>query len=107
MARRTAKEASDPLLWIQNLVWRKQYIMRGKVYGSIANGVFSREDVVRSILNGRIIKKQKDELKEAVDGMKYVICGPSPNGLAFETAGKIVEFKDGTKYVVITGYRST
>lgn len=107
MARRTAKEASDPLLWIQSLVWRKQYRMSGKVQGKIANGVFSREDLAHSILNGRIIKKQKDELKEAIDGKKYVICGPSPNGLAFETAGKIVEFEDGIQYFIMTGYRRT
>ncbi len=81
--------------------------MSGKVHGRIANGVFSRKDVVHSILNGRIIKKQKDELEEAVDGKKYVICGPSPNGLALETAGKIVEFEDGIKYFIMTGYRST
>lgn len=81
--------------------------MSGKVYGKIANGVFSSKDVVHSILNGRIVKKQNDEFKEAVDGKKYVICGPSPNGLALETAGKIVEFEDGIQYFIMTGYRRT
>lgn len=107
MARKTAKLASDPLLWIQNLVRRKHYRMSGKVYRRIASGVFSRKDVEHSILHGRIRKKLKDELDEAIDGKKYVICGPSLNGLAFDTAGMIIEFDDGDKYFFLTGYRRT
>ncbi len=77
MTKKTAKEASNPLLWIQKLVWRSKYYIceYSHVFNDIADGEFSMEDIKNSIMYGQIRRIQRDEREEAVDGKKYTIFG--------------------------------
>lgn len=107
MPRKSRKEASDLLLWIQKLVRCCNYELSERVFNKIAEGDFSREDIENSIFCGNIRKREKDEKKVAKDGYKYTICGPGVNGLAFETVGKLIDRIDGETYFIITAYGRT
>jgi hypothetical protein len=107
LPRKSRKEASNPLLWIQKLVRCRDYKFSGKVLNGISNGDFGEEDIEESILGGSIRKCEKDELGGSIDGKKYVICGRSVSGLEFETAGKLIDWIDGETYFIITAYRRT
>lgn len=105
MARKTRKDASNPLMWIQKLVRCSDYLLSGHAREGVEDGEFSMLDIEKSIICGRIIKTENDETDEAIDGKKYVICGLAVDGLAFNTVGKLVEWIDGETYFIITAGR--
>ena len=107
MPRKSRKEASERLLWIQKLVRCRDYKFSRKVLNGISNGDFGEEDIEESILRGSIRKCEKDELGESIDGKKYVICGPAVCGLEFQTAGKLIYWTHGETYFIITVYGRT
>ena len=107
MLRKSRKEASELILWIQKLVRCFNYDLSDEVFNKIAEGDFSYEDIENSIFCGNIRKREKDEKGVAKDGYKYIICGPGVNGLAFETVGKLIDWIDGETYFIITAYGRT
>lgn len=66
-----------------------------KQYGS----EFSLEDLRHSIINGEVVKKEKDEKKAA--RYKYTIIGQAISGRPIYSTGKIITV-DKKKYFIIT-----
>jgi hypothetical protein len=65
-------------------------------------------DLVHCILSAtRIQKQERDELRQAVHGMKYVILGKDTHGQLFYTAGKVLQ-KNSRKrfYFYITAHQA-
>ena len=104
MPRKTAKDASNPLLWIQKLIKCDNYSLSKRVYQKLEDGEFAHQDIVSSILSGSIRKVEKDEIRSSIDGKKYVITGKSLSGLSFDTVGKFILGIDGDEYFIITAY---
>jgi hypothetical protein len=101
LPKKTNKHASDPLLWIQALIRSGDYEFSGHVNDYLGAGDFDDDDIVNSILNGKIKKTEKDEFYGSVNEKKYTIRGRCKNGLLFETVGKLLE-DDGEYYFLIT-----
>lgn len=92
---------------IQRLVWRDQYHYSEKVRCLIEEGWFDEEDMMKCILSAtRIHRRQRDELRQAVDGLKYVILGQDTHGQPFYTAGKVMEGCSGQFYFYITAHQA-
>jgi len=104
LPRRTAKEASEPLEYIRRLVLTGHYFLSDHVKDDLASGEYWLEDIEVSITHGSIRQRQTDEMKQAVDGWKYIIAGPGVAGSTFETVGKVIEWLDGQVYFLITAY---
>jgi hypothetical protein len=90
---------------IQVLVQKQQYELSSHVRDSLAEGDFDIEDIEYSILYGTIVIRQRDEIKVAIDGKKYVIAGPTKSGLPFETVGKVIHGYEEQVYFIITAYQ--
>jgi len=102
LTKKTRKEASDPLTWIQTLVRSGNYIPSDHVCEYLADNEFDLGDMESSVLSGRLQKTETDEMERAVDGKKYTIIGRGRNGLGFATVGKLIEWIDGEVYFFIT-----
>ncbi|MBL7219805.1 MAG: DUF4258 domain-containing protein [Phycisphaerae bacterium] len=102
LPKKTKKDASDPLAWIQTLVRFGDYEVSRHVYDYLEDGDFKLDDIENSILNGKLEKTQNDKKCESVNGKKYTIRGRCRNGLPFETVGKLMESDDGEYYFLIT-----
>lgn len=90
---------------IKILVAQKSYRYSRKVQDAIEEGFFDLEDLENCILSANEIhKKEKDELKEAVHGMKYVILGRDAHGRLFYTVGKVVRGVEGKLYFFISAH---
>ncbi len=90
---------------IKLLVAQKAYRYSRKVQDAIEEGFFDLEDLEHSIVSAaRIQKKEKDELKEAIHGVKYVILGRDTHGRPFYTAGKVVKGIGGRLYFFISAH---
>lgn len=105
MARKPKKHVSVVLGKIRGLVRSGRYDLTIHVLEKIQEGEFDLDDLEYSVINGNISKNQNDELKQSKDGRKYVILGPTPIGMSFESVGKIMEADDGEEYIFITAYR--
>jgi hypothetical protein len=92
------------LAQIQDLIRRHQYKLTEHANEPLRDGELDRNDIECSIQNGVISKIQKDEMKQAYDGKKYTITGPTYSGLPISTVGKIVRDEDGEDYILITAY---
>jgi hypothetical protein len=92
---------------IQQLVAERRYKYSKKVREFIEEGFFEEEDLVHCILSAKNIhKKERDELKQAVDGMKYVIIGRDTLGQLFYTVGKVIKGPQGIFYFYITAHQA-
>ena len=92
---------------IQQLVARRQYRYSEKVRNLIEEGFFDEEDCVDCILSAtRINKSERDELGQAVHGMKYVILGRDTRGRPFYTVGKGIQGPRGRLYFYITAHQA-
>lgn len=60
---------------------------------------FTTDDLEKSVIHGRVLKKQRDERGETK--YKYVIVGPSISGPPVYSCGKIVK-RDSQFYFVLT-----
>lgn len=91
---------------IKQLVVEGRYRYSRKVQDFIEEGFYDREDLVHCILSAtKIHKRERDELGQAVHGMKYVILGKDTHGRPFYTVGKVVRRTDGRLYVCITAHQ--
>jgi len=92
---------------IKRLVTEGSYHFGKKVREAIEEGFFDEEDLVHSILSAtRVHKKEKDELKQAVHGMKYVILGRDTHGRPFYTVGKVIQGTKGKLYFYISAHEA-
>ena len=92
---------------IKLLVAQGQYRYSEKVREAIEEGFFEEEDLVHCILSAtRIHKKEKDELRQAIHGMKYVILGRDAHGRPFYTVGKVVQGAKGKLYFYISAHQA-
>lgn len=92
---------------IKQLIVRKKYDYSQKVRDSIEDGFFEEEDMEQCILSAtRIYKKEKDELGQAVDGMKYVILGKDTHGQLFYSVGKVLSGINGRIYFYISAHEA-
>jgi hypothetical protein len=95
------------LVQIRLLVARGAYHYGEKVRECIEEGFFDEEDLVHCILSAtRIHKKEKDELGQAVHGMKYVILGRDTHGRLFYTVGKVIPGPKGKLYFFISAHQA-
>jgi hypothetical protein len=92
---------------IKVLVARGAYHYGEKVRERIEEGFFDEEDLVQCIYSAtRIHKKEKDELGQAVHGMKYVILGKDTHGWPFYTVGKVIRGVEGKLYFFISAHQA-
>ena len=90
---------------IRTLIRRTEYSLSKHVREKIVDGEFAQEDIEDSILSGKIIKTQRDDVNTASDGNKYIILGRLASGLPFATLGKLQwDEENHCEYFVITGY---
>ena len=92
---------------IQQLIAGGQYRLSGKVRGFIEDGFFDEEDLRHCILSAdRVHKKERDERRQDVHGMKYVIIGKDTHGQLFYTVGKVRPIENGRFYFYITAHQA-
>jgi hypothetical protein len=97
-----------PLREIQRLVDHGQYRYSRKVEELIEDGYIDEDDLEHCILSAqRIAKRQRDELGQAIDGMKYVILGRDTHGRPFYTVGKMLRAPRGRLYFFITAHQAS
>jgi len=83
---------------IISLVKDHRVIFSGKARHQLDLGVFDTDDVIHSILYGKVIKKERDEQK--VSEYKYTIIGPSRSGVSIYSCGKIVNLFERTYFII-------
>lgn len=92
---------------IKRLIDQNRYDYTGKIRDRIEEGEFTEDDLATCILTAtKIYKKERDELSQSVDGMKYVIVGKDTQGAAFYTAGKIRKDYSGKYYFFLTAHEA-
>lgn len=92
---------------IKALIIQNNYDYSNKVRGFIEDGWYGEDDLEFCICHAeKIYKKEKDELKTAVDGKKYVIIGKDTHGRLFYTLGKVIKNDDGKLYFFITAHEA-
>jgi len=91
---------------IKQLVAQRQYDYSEKVRDFIEEGFFEEEDLEHCILSAaKIHKQERDELGQAVYGMKYVILGRDTHGRPFYTVGKVMQGPEGQFFYFITAHQ--
>ena len=73
---------------IINLVENHQVFFSAKARHQLDIGVFDTDDLIHSVLYGKVVKKERDEQK--VSWYKYTIVGPSRSGAPIYSCGKII-----------------
>ncbi len=92
---------------IKKLITEGEYEISSKVGGLIEEGYFELADIESCILTAtEIYKRERDELKQSVDGYKYVIIGRDTSGLRFYSTGKMMIDYVGRYYFVITAHQA-
>lgn len=85
---------------IKELVQKEQIGYSDKAYDSLLEGLFSLDDLIYSIINGAVVKKERDETRKA--RYKYTIIGPALGDRLIYSCGKIIEHKGRKQYFIIT-----
>jgi hypothetical protein len=104
MGSRRSKSGGLPL--IRELVALRQYLLSEKAYDILSQGYFELEDLEHSIVNGRIIKTEADELNDSIGNKKYIVIGPDICGYEFYTVGKLQKLDGSRIYLVITAHHA-
>lgn len=74
---------------VKDLVKNRQIIFSGKARHQLDGGKFDTDDLINSILRGKVMKKEKDKQGESL--YKYIIVGPSHSGASIYSCGKIAK----------------
>lgn len=91
---------------IKQLVAQGRYHYSRKVRDFIEDGFYDEEDLVHCVFSANEIhKKERDELGQAVHGMKYTILGRDTHERPFYTVGKVVSGPEGRLYFYITAHQ--
>ena len=92
---------------IKQLIAEGRYRFSRKVQNFIEDGFFDEEDLRHCILSAdRIRKRERDEKRQDVHGMKYVIIGKDTHGRLFYTAGKVRSTENSRFYFYITAHQA-
>ena len=83
-----------------------QYLLTEKAYELLSQGNFELEDLEHSIVNGRVIKTEADELSDSIGNKKYIVIGPDISGYDFYTVGKLQKLEGSRIYLVITAHHA-
>lgn len=95
------------LVEIKRWVAGGRYRYSHKVRAFIEEGFFDEEDLVHGVLSAtKVRKKERDELRQAEHGMKYVIVGRDTHGRSFHTVGKILSGSQERLYFYITAHQA-
>lgn len=73
-------------------------VFSNKASLALREGRFSSEDLICSIINEVVVKKERDET--GIARYKYTIIGPALDGCMLYCCGKIIEH-EGSKYFFI------
>ena len=83
---------------IINLVKDRQVLFSAKARHQLDVGVFDTDDIIHSVLYGKVAKKEKDEQK--VSQYKYTIVGPSRSGVSIYSCGKIINLLEKAYFII-------
>lgn len=83
---------------ITNLVKGHQILFSGKARQQLDTGAFDTDDLVHSVLYGKLVKKERDEQKVSL--YKYTITGPSRSGITIYSCGKIINLLKKVYFVI-------
>ncbi len=85
---------------IIKLVRREKIAFSQKAQRVLFSGELTLDDLICSILNGCVLKKERDETRKS--RFKYTIIGPTLSGKSAYSCGKIVTYGKETEYFIIT-----
>lgn len=83
---------------IISLVKNYRILFSAKVRYQLDIGIFDSDDLIHSLLYGKVVKKEKDEQK--VSRYKYTIVGSSRSGTPIYSCGKIINLLEKTYFVI-------
>lgn len=87
---------------IRRLAAQGNVALSDKAERRLADDGFSFDDLLTSIIEGSVVKKEIDQT--GVARYKYVIIGPSLSGRLVYSCGKVVSSNEGQEYFVITAH---
>ena len=85
---------------IIKLVRNEKIAFSRKAQDVLFSGRLTLDDLMSSILNGSVIKKERDETRKS--RFKYTIVGPTLSGRLTYSCGKIIKYGTETQYFIIT-----
>lgn len=88
------KEVPDQII---HLVKNRQILFSAKARHQLDTGIFDTDDLIHSILYGKVVKKEKDEQKDSQ--YKYTIIGNCSKGSIY-SCGKIITLLKKTYFIV-------
>lgn len=83
---------------ITELVKYRQVLFSAKARHQLDVGHFNTDDLIHSIVRGKVVKKERDEQKESQ--YKYTIIGPSCSGASIYSCGKIVKLLRKAYFII-------
>jgi len=83
---------------ITNLVKDHQVLFSVKARHQLDIGAFDSDDLIHSVLYGKLVKKERDERKAS--HYKYTIIGPSRSGTHIYSCGKIVSLLEKAYFII-------
>lgn len=83
---------------ITKLVKAGRILLSSKARHQLDTGHFDTDDLVHSIIRGRVAKKERDELGHSQ--YKYTIIGPSHKGNSIYSCGKVVKLKRKLYFII-------
>jgi hypothetical protein len=83
---------------IISLVKDHRVLFSAKARHQLDAGIFDTDDLIHSLLYGKVIKKERDEQKTS--RYKYTIVGPSRSGTLIYSCGKIINLFEKTYFVI-------
>ncbi len=89
------KEAPNQII---SLVKDHQVLFSAKARHQLDTGIFDSDDLIHSVLDGEVIKKERDEKK--ISGYKYTIIGPSRSGVPIYSCGKIISLLEKAYFII-------
>jgi len=85
---------------IKKLVRAERIAFSKKARSVLFSGILTLDDLICSVLNGSVVKREKDETGRAK--LKYTIIGPALSGRSVYSCGKIVRDEREKEYFIIT-----
>lgn len=83
---------------IKDLVKKRRVIFSNKARHQLDVDKFDSDDLINSILHGKVVKKEKDERREAQ--YKYTIIGPARSGVSIYSCGKIAKVLKKNYFII-------
>lgn len=83
---------------IAGLVKDHLVLFSAKARYQLDTGIFDTDDLIHSLLYGKVVKKEKDE--QQVSRYKYTIVGPSCSGVSIYSCGKITNLLKKAYFII-------